>query len=812
MAIETPTPPELLVTGDIPLRSAERDLIRERFRFFATAWCGSSLLWLLVLVFGPNSSLTWWGGLAAATLQAVILFPAGLVAVRTASLAVARAATVTGLALAGLVWVAAIGLSRGPLEILVFVLQALLFGAPLFFPWSWPVELLLIVAIVGPTSLWLRHIGMVSSLLAPVLVAAVGGVIALLITIAVRRDFRARATHREQGTRALQALAESHQAYRALAESARDFIWACDLDGRLTYVNEAVVRFSGLPSAAIIGLPATGFLTDHPANAAVGLAHMLTGASPIVVTEVNTHVGRRWFEAIVSPIHDADGRVTGLRGITRDVTERQEAEERLRVSEARYRNLVETQPDLIVRSDMAGCFTYVNDAYCRTFGRRREELLGAAFEPFVEPEAMAEIAVGMQRLQGGDDSDTRIELNQTTTEGRRRIAWETGPIRDEHGRLIEIQSIGRDVTERYQAELALRKSEKRYRGIVESQHALVLRFDATKRVTFINDVGCATLGLPRGRILGMPFTNWVHPEDQELIDGMFQRLAAPPFKETIVSREQTAEGSRWFEWESSAVLDEQGVPSEFQGVGRDVTERREADEALRQSLVELRRREEQLRLLAQRQVLLREEERRRLGFDLHDDVCQELVGIGILVESVRQRLGPAQPDALELLGRIGRHLGALSEHLRLLARELRPMLLNDLGLEDSLRSLAGGMSSSDTQVVAVFPTTIPRLGEENEVAVYRVAQEALTNAIRHAHATTITVSLSTADAMLRLEIRDDGCGFDPGERRREALGLVSMEERALALGGRVEVISAPSQGTAVRFFCPVIRRAPRSAA
>jgi NAD(P)-dependent dehydrogenase (short-subunit alcohol dehydrogenase family) len=80
---------------------------------------------------------------------------------------------------------------------------------------------------------------------------------------------------------------------------------------------------------------------------------MLTGAATIVLTEVNTHVGRRCFEAIVSPIHDADGRVTGLRGITRDVTDRQEAEERLRVSEARYRNLVEAQPDLIVRTDVA---------------------------------------------------------------------------------------------------------------------------------------------------------------------------------------------------------------------------------------------------------------------------------------------------------------------------------------------------------------------------------------------------------------------------------------------------------------------------
>jgi PAS domain S-box-containing protein len=545
---------------DRALRLAERDLIRERFRFFAVAWCGSSLLWLLVLVVGPLSALPWAGAVAAATVQGLTLSAAVLVAVRAGSPAVARAATLAGLASAGLVWTVAIGLGGVPPEILVFVFQTLFLGAPLFFAWSWRAQLLLIVTIVAPTVLWLQYIGS-ASVLDTVPVAIVGAVIALLLAVRVRRDFRARVVLREQGLRAQQALADSHRAYRALAESARDFIWTCDLEGRLTYVNEAIVRFSGLPLDRLIGLSVATFLTDHPANDVVRIPDTLADAPPIVVTQVNTPHGRRWFEALVSPIREADGRVSGLRGITRDVTER----------------------------------------------------------------------------------------------------WE-------------------------------------------------------------------------------------------------------------------------------------------------------AEEALRASLVKLGRREEQLRLLAQRQVQVREEERRRLGFDLHDDVCQELVGIGILVESVRRRLGPDEQSSLDLLGRIGRHLDALSEHLRLLARELRPMLLHDLGLEDSLRSLAGGMSSPTTRVIASFPIAIPRLGEEVEVAVYRVAQEAVTNALRHARATTVTVTLGTVGDMLSLEVHDDGCGFDPAERRRDALGLVSMEERALALGGHVEVRAAPGDGTIVRFLCPKIHRVPQSAA
>ncbi len=148
------------------------------------------------------------------------------------------------------------------------------------------------------------------------------------------------------------------------------------------------------------------------------------------------------------------------------------------------------------------------------------------------------------------------------------------------------------------------------------------------------------------------------------------------------------------------------------------------------------------------------------------------------------------------------------EHLRLLAGELRPLLLHDLGLEQSLRSLALGLASDTTNIQTVFATSVPRLAEALEVTVYRIAQEALTNALRHAQARTIRLELATRLGRLRLEIRDDGCGFDPSRRRTTALGLLSMEERALALGGRLTVTSLPGQGTTIVLECPLLERAP----
>jgi signal transduction histidine kinase len=132
------------------------------------------------------------------------------------------------------------------------------------------------------------------------------------------------------------------------------------------------------------------------------------------------------------------------------------------------------------------------------------------------------------------------------------------------------------------------------------------------------------------------------------------------------------------------------------------------------------------------------------------------------------------------------------------------MPLHDLG--PKTHAPPAGMSTR--RAYDWVPTPIPRLGEDVEVAVYRIAQEAITNAVRHASAKEIVVTLAAADGVLSVEVRDDGCGFEVKARQRDALGLVSMEERALAVGGKLQVSSTPGRGTAIVLTCPLIRRVP----
>jgi PAS domain S-box-containing protein len=354
----------------------------------------------------------------------------------------------------------------------------------------------------------------------------------------------------------------------------------------------------------------------------------------------------------------------------------------------------------------------------------------------------------------------------------------------------------------------LQVSRDAYRDLAENATDLIWTADLDWRFTYVNEAAARHMGKSAAALVGLPLRAVLtdHPTNADLT-AAWERIAAgasaTPY--TVQVRPGAVHSEpRWFDVSASAVRDAHDRVVGVRGISRDVTERRRVEEALRAS-------EEKLRDLAHGQVRVREEERKRLGLDLHDDVCQELAGIGILVEAVRTRLGADAPGSADL-ARVVRYLSEMLEHLRSLAGELRPLQLPELGLEGSLRSLVAGLAASETQVKLALPVALPRLDEEMEIAIYRVAQEALSNATRHSDALRIQVTVAVADTRLHLEVQDDGCGFDPARIRPGALGLVGMEERALAVRGSLAVDSVPGIGTTVRFDCPLAQPVPANAA
>ena len=584
-------------------------------------------------------------------------------------------------------------------------------------------------------------------------------------------------------------------------------------------MNESTARLLGAEPAALVGRSTFVFITDHPDNLdlAATLAKFAAGeALPPQPVECITTRGRRWFEVAASGIRDRSGRVVGLRAIGRDITERRaaeleqrRAEDALHESEARYRGIVESTQAVFTRTDLEGRLLYANDAICRLIGMPLDAILGQSFFQWVHPDDQAATVASMEAVMQAPYR-VLVENRVPTLQGWRWFEWEGCVIRDADGEIREFQTIGLDVTERKEAERALETSEARYRSLVESGFELIARADPRGRLLFANDAYLTAFGYRRADVEAgyATIVPHIHEDDVARVLESFERVQQPPYRNVIVNRVRVAGTWRWFEWEQGVVRDEHGVITEIQGAGRDVTERHVAEEALRRSLEDLKRSEETLRRLARRQAEVREEERRRLGLDLHDNVCQELAAVTVLLEAARVR---GKSDSGELT-RATRHLTEVIEHLRLVGRDLRPMMLSDLGLTESLRAFTTKVSSLQRTVTARFPTPIPRLDDETEIAVYRVAQEALGNALRHADARSIDLLLRSDEDRLLLEVRDDGRGFDRTAPRTDSLGLASMEERALALGGRLEIVSSPGQGTCVRLECPLKVRNPASAA
>lgn len=214
-------------------------------------------------------------------------------------------------------------------------------------------------------------------------------------------------------------------------------------------------------------------------------------------------------------------------------------------------------------------------------------------------------------------------------------------------------------------------------------------------------------------------------------------------------------------------------------------------------VISQRRRLAQEEAHARRLLAAQEEERSRVARELHDDALQRIAMIRNNVDEVAQ----ASPEAQHRLGGVSEELEDLSTVLRTAARQLHPSVVEKAGLVRALQELAEEFSrTSRLDVRVALPATAPAVRPELGVAVYRIAQEALRNVVRHSGVSQADVSLDVdgATGALTLRVIDAGRGFDTGTSRRdEGLGLIAMRQRAVGAGGRLSVRAAPGAGTVV---------------
>jgi PAS domain S-box-containing protein len=344
----------------------------------------------------------------------------------------------------------------------------------------------------------------------------------------------------------------------------------------------------------------------------------------------------------------------------------------------------------------------------------------------------------------------------------------------------------------------------RYRMLFESSPLPMWVFDAeTLRFLAVNDAAVRLYGYTRAEFLEMSATDVRHPEERRIFREFVQRDAGTVNR--ALFRHLKKNGETLHIDGVGHLVSWRGRPARLVVIN-DITERLRAQEALERLNRELELSHERLRALSRRLLEVQEDERRRLARDLHDDIGQALTALKIQLES-RARID----DCIDTV----RHT---LERVRQLSLSLRPSQLDDLGLAAALRSHLDRQARVAGIAAHFEAADAPAdMGPETETSCFRVAQEAINNVLRHAHARNIWVRLFSAGGRLALSVRDDGQGFDLDSARRRtgadaSLGLVGMEERIALVGGSLELRSERGKGTVVVATFPVLRAKSEQAA
>jgi signal transduction histidine kinase len=233
---------------------------------------------------------------------------------------------------------------------------------------------------------------------------------------------------------------------------------------------------------------------------------------------------------------------------------------------------------------------------------------------------------------------------------------------------------------------------------------------------------------------------------------------------------------------------------------------RESEQHSRESEAALRRSYEQNQDLSGRLINAQEAERTRIARDLHDDVSQQLAGVGIMLAGLKRKLGKPElaPEVEQTVASLQGRTSTLADAIRNLSHELHPSVLQHTGLVATLtRHCAEIERHHDVKVAFSSADDLASLSPDAALCLFRVAQEALANAVRHARAHVIHVQLKAANEGVELEIVDDGIGFVPSERKGGGLGLRSVDERVRLAHGTVRVASSPMHGTRVQVWLPI---------
>ena len=599
----------------------------------------------------------------------------------------------------------------------------------------------------------------------------------------------------------------SEERYRSFFEVSKDALCIADRDGRIIDVNESASALLGYSREEMVKISIQE-VCSRPIEWQ-GLKRELESGGYVknfpvrLAKKDGTEVD--YFFTVTAKCTNGGG-IGECQCVIHEIAEHDREVEALRESERRYRLMAGNVTDVIWTIDTNLILSYISPSITRLRGYTVEETMGQRLEEIFTP-ASLEVALKLveeelskrNTEQKGPVRLGAVGLEMTCRDGS--TVWTESRVTlmySQDGWPAGMMGVTRDVTERHRMEEALRESEKRYRLLAENVTDVIWVTDMNLRHVYLSPSARRLRGFEIEECLAQTFEEMLTPASYEVARRAFERQLAiekkrkrDPFRSWVLQLEvRCKDGSTvWTEDKVTFLRDSEQRPVRFLGVTRDITERKQAEDALR--------------ALSRRLVEVQEVERRQIARELHDEIGQALTGLKLLLETAARmparNLGSYLGEAQAMINK----LMALVQNLSL---DLRPAMLDDLGLIPALLwHFERYTAQTGVRVIFKHKGLEGRLTSEIETAVYRIIQEGLTNIARHAGVSEATVRLVANQDVLSVQIEDRGAGFDSEVALASGTssGLNGMQERAVLLGGEFKIKSTPGAGTRLTARFPI---------
>lgn len=476
-----------------------------------------------------------------------------------------------------------------------------------------------------------------------------------------------------------------------------------------------------------------------------------------------------------------------------DMTPIYQVQKKIMESENRLRTILDTNPECIKLMDRECRLLDINRAGLEMVEADRfEDILGQSILTVVDDPYRQQAAELVKKAGEGEKS--RMEFQMNTLKGKQR--WcevSIVPFRNAAGEIVSVLGVTIDITERKNAETQLARNEVKYRTLVEQAADAIMLFDKGGSLIDVNSGAESLLGYTKEELLTMKMQDMLTAEENRTNPFRFE-LMLQGISKVRQRQMQKKDGTVVI----TEVRSQQLPDGRYLSVIRDLTERIKAEQELQHYYNQLK----ELNTYLQN---VREDERTGIAREIHDELGQQLTVLKMDISWLSKKISDDKPEIREKLEGLIEMVDNTVKSVRRISSELRPSLLDDLGLPAAIEWHAQEfMKRTGLRIQTAIEQQEMSLPGKLAITLFRVYQESLTNVARHADATRIQVSLKTDKKRLYMEVLDDGKGFLQTDiENKKTLGILGMKERIAIIKGEYEIESIPGKGTRVKVSVPL---------